>query len=56
MRNASKLIATDIVDAIMGCQALIHKKEVGAQQVHHTAIFTEHAVDEQLHLRAERRA
>ena len=55
-RHAAELVAAHVRDAVVRGQPLVDEGVVRGQQIHHAAVLAEHAVDEQLHLAAERRA
>ena len=48
------MVAPDVLDAVVRGQPLIDERVVRAQKIHHAAVLVEDAVDEQLHLAAER--
>ena len=54
-RHAAELIAAHVRDAVVQREPLVHEGVVRRQQIEHAAVLAEDAVDEQLHLLAERR-
>ena len=50
------MVAPHVFNAVVRGQTLIDEGIIGAEKIHHAAVFVEDAVDEHLHLGAERRS
>ena len=53
--NAPEVAAIDVRDAIVLCQAFVHKGVIGIQQIDYAAVFVHDAADEEVHLLQHRR-